>query len=450
MRNATPVSTLTPGKFDDRHQPTEFVSQTISTMAASPPYPRKETMTTLTYHQLREATGGGAVALRSKMALQPAGGRGDKVFPPTYAVDGRAEHRYAVEERQSGDKVKTTVLLDSVASQANRAELALLAGWEDGEIGFPVAYVDFRGDDELADLGKLTVLEAPHRIADAIFRDSLLDGTLFRLSDVGRAITNAHSRDAAALFRYSPTALLFGVWDSTGPKGGLGSKFQRAYVSEIVGLDATVGRKVGSRIDPLQIERNAAIAFQHEDPERRWTLDESKAARDKKGELITAGADGRPAEINHGNIAPSIDTLSGGVTISEAVQTTVISLAALRRLRFAGKSRTAETAARTAIAALGVAAVAYQHEMDYDLRSRCLLVPQHSPRLEIINRDGSEPDVVGVDRATAADLLHRAAEEAQQEGLGWITSELRLEPAPKLVQLIKQSRQVSADKPLSG
>lgn len=407
-------------------------------------------MPDLTYEQLREATAGGAVALRSKTTLQPAGGEGDKVFPPTYAVDNRADHRYAVEERQMGDQVRRTVLLDSVASQANRAELGLLAGWEDGELSFPVAYVDFRVDDELADLGKLSVLEAPHRIADAIFRDSLLEGTLFRLSEVGMAITNAHPRDAAALFRYSPTALLFGVWDSTGPKGGLGSKFQRAYVSEIVGLDATVGRKVGSRIDPLQIEREAAVAFQHKDPEQRWTLDESEAALDKKSKLITAGADGRPAEINHGNIAPSIDTLSGGVTISEAVQTTVISLAALRRLRFAGKSRTAETAARTAIAALGVVAIAYQHEMDYDLRSRCLLVPQHPPRLEIIKRDGSNPDSVAVDRATASELLHHAAEEADRAGLGWETSEIRLEPAPKLVELIKKSRQVSADKPLSG
>ena len=407
-------------------------------------------MPNLTYELLYEAVAGGAVALRSKTTLQPAGGPGDKIFPPTYAVDSRAEHRYAVEKRQTGDEVKTTVLLDSVASQANRAELALLAGWEDGELCFPVAYVDFMADKEVADIGRLTVLEAPHRIADAIFRDSLLNGTLFRLSNIGRAITNAHIRDATALFQYSPTALLFGVWDSTGPKGGLGSKFQRAYVSEIVGFNATVGRKVGSRIDPLQIERDAAIAFQHTEVEQRWTLDESRAARDKKGKPITAGTDGRPAEINHGNIAPSIDTLSGGVTISEARQSIIISLAALRRIRFAGQSRVAEDAARTAIAALGVAAVAYQHEMDYDLRSRCLLVPQHPPRLEMIRRDGSEPEVVGVDRSTSADLLRQAAEQARQEGLGWTTSELRLEPAPKLVQLIKQSRQLSAEKPLSG
>ena len=79
-------------------------------------------MPQLTFEQLRGAVAGDAVALRSRMTLQPAGGEGDKVFPPSYAVDGRADHKYAVEERQVGesDKLSTTVLLDSVASQANR------------------------------------------------------------------------------------------------------------------------------------------------------------------------------------------------------------------------------------------------------------------------------------------------------------------------------------------
>ena len=400
-------------------------------------------MTNLTYEQLREATAGGAVALRSKTTLQPAGGIGDKIFPPSYAVDNRADHKYAVEDRQTDNGVVTTVLLDSVASQANRAEMALLEGWESQELSFPVAYVDFTVDDELTDLGRLTVLETPHRIADAIFRDSLLEGTLFRLSDIGMAITDAHSRDVTALFRYSPTALLLGMWDSTGPKGGLGSKFQRAYVSEIVGLKAQIGKKVGSRLDPLQIQRNAAIAYEHADPEQRWTLDPAEAAK-TQGKPKTAGKDGRPSEINHGNIAPSIDAQAGGVTISEAKQTTVISLAALRRLRFTGHDRDAEIAARTAIAALGVAAIAYQYEIDYDLRSRCLLIPQHPPRLELVGRDGSAPDVVDVDRSIAAGILERATEEADNAGLGWETTELRLEPAPKLIELIKLSRHVSA------
>ena len=401
-------------------------------------------LTALTFERLKEAVEGAAVALRSRIALQPAGGAGDKVFPPTYAVGSGS--KYATEERRlgEGDKVSTSVLLDSVASQANRAELALLEGHERGELSFPVPYVDFTADADLADLGKLTVLEAPHRLADAIFRDSLLDGTLFRLSDMGRAVTDATPRNAAALFRYSPTGLLFGMWDSTGPKGGLGSKFQRAYVSEIVGLDAEAGRKVSSRLDPLQIEKEAANReiYEHRDSDQVWTMDPAEAAQDK-GKPKAKG-EGRPSEINHGNIAPSIDGDAGGVTISSAVHITVISLAALRRLRFAGHSRAAETAARTAVAALGVAAIAYQHEMDYDLRSRCLLIPEHSPRVELLGRDGSPAETVDLDQSAAADILQQAASYATEQGIGWETDEIKMVPAPKLTDLIKRSRELSA------
>ena len=399
-------------------------------------------MPDLTYEKLQDAVAGGAVALRSRTELQPADGPGGKVFPPTYAVN--AEHKYAVETRQVGEREVRTVLLDSVASQANRAEMALLEGWEAEELSFPVPYVDFSTENgEFDDIGRLTVLEAPHRLADAIFRDSLLDGTLFRLSEMGRAITDAQPRNATALFRHAPTALLFGQWDSTGPKGGLGSKFQRAYVSEIVGHDVQIGRKVGSRLDPLQIQREAAVAYEHQDPDQRWTLDEAEAAVEK-GKLKVAGADGRPSEINHGNIAPSIDTTAGGVTISTAVQTTVISLAALRRLRFAGYSRDAETAARTAVAALGVASVVLQHEMDHDLRSRCLLIPQHPPRIELVGRDGSAPEGVDIDRDGVSQILSQAAQASSDLGLGWETAEIKLQPAPKLLELLRRSREVSA------
>jgi CRISPR-associated protein Csb1 len=409
-------------------------------------------MEAITYDLLRTAVAGGHVALRARTPLQPGGGVGDKIMPPTFGGTDSAENRYAIEARVVGDSVSNTVLLDSVASQANRAELALLEGWELGELQFPVAYVDFTIDDELVDLGRVSVLEAPHRIADAIFRDSLLDGTLFRLSEVGRAITDATPAAATALFHYSPTALLFGMWDSTGPKGGLGSKFQRALVSEIVGFDAQVGRKVGSRIDPLQIEKESATLYEHEDPAQGWTLDEQEAAKEK-GKPKTVGKEGKPSEINHGNVTPSIDAKSGGVTISRAVQTTVLSFPALRRLRFpvdiAGvriapeRRREAEIAGHTAIAALGVAAIAYQYELDYDLRSRCLLVPEGPRLLELVPRDGSDPVPVEVSRASAAELLHAASSQAAEHGLGWFDRELRLEPAPKFVELIKRSRDLS-------
>ncbi len=412
-------------------------------------------MEKFTFQELRDAVAGGAVALRSRLELEPAGGKGDKVFPPSYAVADRAEHKYAVEKRcvgNSADKVSITVLLDSVASQANRAELALLEGWEYGELAFPVPYVDFSGHGDVTDYEKLTVLDAPHRLADAIFRDSLLDDTLFRLSDIGLAITDATPRNATALFRYSPTSLLFGQWDSTGPKGGLGSKFQRSYVSEIVGFDAEAGRKVGSRIDPLQIEKVAPEdrVFNSKDPAEVWTDDPKKAETNKKGNPVPAsrgsdsGEAGQPSKINHGNIAPSIDDLAGGVTVSSALQTTLISFAALRRLRFRGHDREAETAARTAVAALGVVAIAYQYEMDFDLRSRCLLLPAHTPRLELLGRDGSPGKEIEVDRESAALILSEAAAHADESGIGWETEEIRLVPAPKLIELIGRSRKVAA------
>lgn len=419
---------------------------------------RNALMTTLTFERLRNAVAGDAVALRSRTTLQPAGGEGDKVFPPSYSAQG-AEHKYAVEERQVGDKDQpsVTVLLDSVAAQANRAEEALLEGWEREELIFPVPYVDFSATD-VTDYKKLTVLEAPHRLADAIFRDSLLDGTLFRLSDIGRAITNATPRNATALFHYAPTSLLFGMWDSTGPKGGLGSKFQRAYVSEIVGFDAKVGKKVRSRIDPLQIEKVAPQhrVFNSSELHEVWTDDAEAAEKDKKGKPAPAsrgsesGEAGQPSKINHGNIVPSIDAQTGGVTISKALQTTVISFATLRRLRFKGCNREAESAARTAVAALGIAAIAYQHERDYDLRSRCLLLPTHPPRIELLGRSGEGGEVVDLDKSASAKIVLEAGAHALASGIGWATRDVRLTPADKLVRLIRNSREASATEPSNG
>src|SRR5690606_27105569 len=126
-----------------------------------------------------------------------------------------------------------------------------------GELAMPLIVVEF--GDAVADVQRVTSLQAPHRAADAILRDSLTDQAdekgkplPFRKSDVGEAITNSSLANATGLFRYCPHALFLGVWDSTGPKGGHGAKFARALVSEIVGIDAVIGKKTSSRIDPLQ------------------------------------------------------------------------------------------------------------------------------------------------------------------------------------------------------
>lgn len=419
-------------------------------------------MTTLDLDTLKKAVAGGAAAIRTTTRLEPAGGPTDKVFPPTYVMERNASTKYALEKRRVGEREVETVLLDSVASQANRFEESLFEGWRRGELAFPLVQVDFSKEVGLEDLEQITALHAPHRIADALLRDSVLDGVPFRHSAVGKEVTDARPTQATAMYKYCPTALVFGVWDSTGPKGGLGSKFQRCLVSEIVGFDVTTGVKTASRIDPTGIQTKAGPVYKHKDPEQEWTVDESEAEKEKKGGKPvefsrSGGGDGKkgsPSAINHGNIPPSIDADAGGITMTHATQTTVLTLAGLRRLRFqtscAGerfpdaKRDEAESAARTALAALAIAAVVYQRENDFDLRSRSILVAKEPLTFEVIGRDGSEPAKYTVSKDEAAKLLKAAEAGARSHGLGWDPKPITLVPAPKLAGLIRKSREVAS------
>src|SRR5206468_1191692 len=102
------------------------------------------------------------------------------------------------------------------------------------------------------------------------------------------------------MFRLCPTALIFGLWDSTGPKGGLGTKFERAMVSEVVGINAaTIEANHGIRRDPLGIR--AAVKVQRESS-THW-----KIAADAKAKGTLS-----PSEINHGSVP--FDNSNGGVT----------------------------------------------------------------------------------------------------------------------------------------
>lgn len=409
----------------------------------------------LTFEKLTSWMGGDTVAIRVRQTLQPAGGAEDKVFPPTYAT-GEKKLRYAVETRRVAGADVQCVLLDSVASQANRMEEALLAAWEEGKLKFPVLGVDFR-DTELADLGSVTALQAPHRIADAILRDATTaDGKLlFRDTVAGRAYTDATIRNATAVYLLCPTALIFGVWDSTGPKGGLGAKFQRTLTSEIVAIGTSTGAKVGSRIDPLGIQANVPVYHRAND-EADWTIEASEAKQEKGGKPVLfsrtgAQGKGKPSAVNHSNIAPTVDEFAGGITFDTAKQTVVLSFPALRRLRFTtgldGKRladpAAAERTGRVALAALALAAIVRQRANGFDLRSRCMLVADGPLELEMVKGDGSS-EVFSLDVPEADALVAAAGDAAAKAGLAWEREPLKLKPAPKLVALIKKSRAEAA------
>jgi CRISPR-associated protein Csb1 len=425
------------------------------------PQRRRRTMA-ISYLELRDAMAGGVVGVRCRTVLQPLGGAGDKVFPPTYGVDSSAETKYATERRRVPSSDGTTqsvvdaVVLDSVASQANRLELALLDAIRRGDLMVPVTSVDF-GQSGLPGYYRISDFEAPHRIFDALLRDSYDGENLFRNGPVGRAVTEAKPRDAAALYYHSPHTLVFGGWDSTGPRGGSGAKYERAITSEIVALDIEAGVRTGSRIDPSGIE-NAAVLYEGRDGEA-WVLDEREAAVDNKGnpkllgakEGGRAGDAGRPSKANLGNVTPSIDKTNGGITARQIVGTTVLSFIQLRRLRFPtspdgtafdGQRANAEVAARTALAALGLASAALAFEEGFDLRSRCVLVPNGPITFELVKRDGTT-DPFDLSSADAVKLVGECAERASAAGLPWRTGELLLRPADRLVQLIKRSQDIA-------
>ncbi len=411
-------------------------------------------MIELNLETLRSALTGTAAAFRCITEYRPAGGRGDKVFPPTYEGG-----KYATEDRvdpATGD-TSHCVLLDSVQSQANRMELALLEAHRARRVRLPLMVVRF-DDDRLLRKFSVTSLEAPHRAADALFRDSLLDGMIFRQSNKGRILDSAEIGNATGLFGLCPTGLVFGLWDSTGPRGGLGAKFQRALVSEIVGYDAVPGANTASRLDPAGIQRGAGPIYRRKDRSRDkpdWTLDEAEGS----GKLGKGSKSGRPSQANHGNVTPAVvsddagDSILGGFTISKAVQTTVLSLSVLRRLRFPA-SRSSDSdhgtdvAARTVLAALGLAAGTLARN-DTDLRSRCQLFPVGRSVWQLLDHPGKPPHEFDLVPDIAISVLQEALGEARKVGLPW-DGEIELTPSDDLLELVRRSQELASDPTAHG
>jgi CRISPR-associated protein Csb1 len=377
--------------------------------------------------------------IRAVSELEPLGGPRDKVFPPTYGVDDSAATKYATELRvvdtADGQTAQVeSVVLNSVAAQAHQLAGALRTAWESGELDLPLIGTDFSQVEGLEEYGTITDLDAPHRVYDAINRDSLDGDVPFRFSDIGKAVTEATVGNATALYQHSPSALLFGAWDSTGPKGGRGSKFERAITSEIVATGIALGKKTSSRIDPLGIEKVDGI---YRSTDGSWTFDESEAA--PKSKPI------RPSEINHGNVTPSIDAKAGGITAASIEATTVLSLIQLRRLKFpktpdgAQLDKSAGDAARTTLAALGLAAVALAFEQGFDLRSRCVLAPTSELVFEAVGRAG-EVETFTLTGAEALALVAESAAAAAKAGLPWRSGLHPLTPTDRLVELVRRSR----------
>lgn len=312
----------------------------------------------------------GPVALHLRQALMPVDGEGGVIFPPTYAYKDPKTH-YNIDVLADGTKVAT---IDSVGAQANRMEPVFLRARPDeppNRYAALVPQVDIQYGNEKS----VSILEAGHRLGDAIIRSTKLG------KEVHGAFLDFQDRgDASPLAKLGPTSLVFGVWDSR----DTGAKLPRIVQSTIRAEDVSELRRSAQYNPPVDY----AVLDVFTDAERE------KSEGKPESDLAQRG-------FVH---VPAVDT-HGGVIANGPIQRNVtINLVALRRLE-----GTNGQALRRYV--LGLALVAATAPMDGFLRAGCLLTlaPDDQGRWESVTRDGQRTPI-----ALDEDVSYAYAQAAAQ------------------------------------
>jgi CRISPR-associated protein Csb1 len=291
------------------------------------------------------------MALQVFLRLQVANPSG-LIRPPVYSVDGGPFAPLRQTRYLQGETV-STVLLDSVESQANRQENLLYRH---------APLPDLRV--ELFDGRQVSQYEAPGRILDPIFREALWDGppfvgTPFHKTPLFQAIAEGGEVAEQVLFVYSPLTLVYGGWLSfhqeISPEKA--PKWPRLVAVEILGLEPEPAHRTSSRLDPLSL------------PGDLTELPESIAKN-----LEEQGKKGRLSEAGLGRLPPTASPLD--VAVKEAVLVGAVSLVGFRNLRLPQE-------AQEALLALALLGLALQHREGYRLRSGADLVPERAGCLTV-------------------------------------------------------------------
>ena len=296
------------------------------------------------------------MALHLKERLVPVEGEGGVIFPPTYADIG-----YNIDTLSDGTKVAT---IDSVGSQANRMEpifKAAKAGFPDNPLAEFVPQIEISYGNEKT----VSILEAGHRLGDAIIRSS-------ELKDQARNAFEVFldHDDASLLAKLAPTSLVFGVWDSRDTQ----AKLPRIVQSVIRAWDVDVLRRSAQYNPP--IDYSALEVFDEDEKE--------KQEGDPKSPLAKRG-------FVH---VPAGEALGGVIARGGIERHVTVHLIALRKL-------VGEDSKALRRYVLGLALVAAAEPLDGFLRQGCLLTPDPAAPSQwvTVGRDGNR---VPVDLVTAA------------------------------------------------
>jgi CRISPR-associated protein Csb1 len=307
----------------------------------------------------------GPVALVLREHLTPVEGDDAVFFPPTYADVG-----YNVDTLSDGTKVVT---VDSVGSQANRME-PIFSYDPDLRSMVPQIQID------LGDGNSVSVLEAGHRLGDAIVRSSSLK------DDAQKAFQSFLSTgDATPIAKLAPTSLVFGVWDSRDTQ----AKLPRIVQSVIRAWNVDLLTRSAQYVPALDYSKMEVFS---ED-------EKEKSEGNTKSPLAQRGFVAVPATGAHGGV----------VAHGPIVRIVTINLVALRRL---SAKENAESLRRYV---LGLCLVAATEPLDGFLRQGCLLVPKaEQAGWEQVARTGERNKVP----ITSAEARKLASKWAQDFGVG--------------------------------
>lgn len=352
-----------------------------------------------------------AAAIRVRARLQPIGGAGTFVQPPTYA-DSRGSVTIAHHQRRIDERDVPCTLVGSVGCMANRFEEAISEMRRDG---LPLSVAEVHADINGYPLHEST-LTMPHRGADAIARSCLHDGTPYMGTEAGKALL-CNRTDVRPLAKWHQTMLLLGGWYSARSHGGV--RLPRALQAELIGIQSSPCSTVGGRYD-LTPASSAVKLYR------------------KPGEGIPfvmegSGKGNRPSELPIGMIPSGVE--ERGITADYYEMNATLSLAAIRNL---GCGEAEPRPLHNALRKVGVAVLLRTLSDGIYLRSRCHLVPEVEPAIELIGPDGAT-ESLALDATQALREAMDAIDECSRAGIGWGNESLALEPSPQLAQLIEES-----------
>jgi CRISPR-associated protein Csb1 len=289
----------------------------------------------------------GPVALTLRQQLAPVE-ESRVIFPPTYA--GKNESIYNVDTLADGTKVAA---IDSVGSQANRMEpifKASRSGGSPNPLAALVPQIDIRLDPDRT----VSILEAGHRLGDAIIRAS-------SLRDEAKSAFEAFLvGDAGPLAKISPTSLVFGAWDSR----DTAAKLPRVVQAMVRAWDVDVLTRSAQYAPP--VDYSTLDVFSDED--------KAKSENNPKSPLAQRG-------FVH---VPAGEALGGVYARGSIVRDVTVNLIALRRLDAKANGRELRRYV------LGLSLVAATDPGDGFYRQGCLLtVDPATPAVWVaVGRDG--------------------------------------------------------------